>query len=183
MAKLVSKTYGEALFELALEESKLDVFMEETKALLQTLEQNPEFSKLMNHPKINKDEKIKVVQEVFDSRLSAELVGFIRLLITKDRYAEITDILEYFLSLVKAKQGIGVASVTSAEELSESQKKAVEEKLLATTGFKTMEMSYSVDKSIIGGLVIRIGDRIVDSSIQTRINELKKQLLKIQLSS
>jgi len=91
--------------------------------------------------------------------------------------------LEYFLSLVKAKQGIGVASVTSAEELSESQKKAVEEKLLATTGFKTMEMSYSVDKSIIGGLVIRIGDRIVDSSIQTRINELKKQLLKIQLSS
>lgn len=183
MAKLVSKTYGEALYELALEESKLDDFMEEVKVLLLALEQNPEFSKLMNHPKVGKDEKVEVVENVFGDKLDQEIVGFLRLLVLKDRYNEIEDILEYFLSKVKAEKGIGVAKVTSAQNLTDVQKKQIEEKLLETTSYQQMEMSYETDAALIGGLVIRIGDRVVDSSIQTKLNELKKQLMKIQLSS
>ena len=183
MAKLVSKTYGEALFELAMEESKLDVFLEEVKAVLLTLEQNPEFSKLMNHPKIDKDEKLAVIENVFGGRIDKELVGFLRLIVAKDRYDEIEGILGYFLDQVKAEKGIGVASVKSAGPLTDAQKKAVEERLLETTQFTQMEMTYEVDEALLGGLVIRIGDRVVDSSIQTKLNELKKQLMKIQLSS
>ena len=183
MAKLVSKTYGEALFELAMEESKLDDFMEEVKALLLTLEQNPEFSKLMNHPKIGKDEKLEVIENVFGGKMDKELVGFLRLIVSKDRYHETPDILRYFLSKVKAEKGIGVAKVTSAQALTDEQKKTIEDRLLETTQFKQMEMEYDINADLIGGLVIRIGDRVVDSSIQTKLNELKKQLMKIQLSS
>ncbi len=183
MAKLVSKTYGEALFELAVEESKLDAFYEEVSAIRLILEQNPEFSKLMNHPKIDKDEKLAVVENVFGGRIDKELVGFLRLIVAKDRYDEIADILAYFLDRVKTEKGIGVAFVKSAGPLTDAQKKAVEERLLETTQFTQMEMTYEVDPSLIGGLVIRIGDRVVDSSIQTKLNELKKQLMKIQLSS
>ena len=183
MAKLVSKTYGEALFELAVEETKLDVFMEEVKALLLTLEQNPEFSKLMNHPKIGKDDKLAVIENVFGGRLEKELTGFLRLIVSKDRYGEIEEILTYFLEQVKAEKGIGVARVKSAQALSDAQKKAIEKRLLETTRFKQMEITYDVDEALIGGLVIRIGDRVVDSSIQTKLNELKKLLMKIQLSS
>lgn len=182
MAKLVSKTYGEALFELAMEENKLDVFMDEVKALLQSIEENPEFSKLMNHPKIDKDEKLNVIEAVFGGRLDKELVGFLRLLVIKDRYVEVEEVLDYFLNLVKTEKGIGVAYVTSAVPLSQTQRSEVEKRLLETTSFKEMEMNFDVDESLIGGLVIRIGDRVVDSTVKTKLSELKKQLMKIQLA-
>ena len=183
MAKLISKTYGEAIFELAVSENKTDIFMEEIQMILQLMDENPQFADIMNHPKITKEEKLQVVAEVFKGRISDELTGFINIIVTKGRYSSIREILEYFLEQVKNLKGIGVAYVTSAVPLRQEQEKAVEEKLLETTGYKTMEMHYSVDKTLIGGLVIRIGDRVVDSSIATKLSTLEKQLLKIQLNN
>jgi len=58
----------------------------------------------------------------------------------------------------------------------------VEERLLETTGFVSLEMEYAVDESLLGGLVIRIGDRVVDSSIKTRLEEIRRDLMKLQLA-
>ena len=182
MARLVSTTYGDALFELAKEQNKIDDLAKEVKTVQTVLAQNPEFSKLMNHPKVGKDEKLQVVKEVFDKRADKELVGFLRLVVEKDRYADIDAILDYFIDRVKEEKGIGVAYVTSAVKLSEIQKKLVEEKLIETTKFKEMEMNFAIDETLIGGLVIRIGDKVVDSTIKTKLNELTKQLMNIQLA-
>lgn len=181
MAKLVSKTYGEALFELAVEEGKEDSFLEEIMELKNILRENPDFSKLMNHPKILKEEKQKVLNNVFQERISEELLGFLHLIISKDRYGEIDSILDYFIDEVKKLKGIGVAYVTTAIALNEAQKKEVEAKLLATTSFRKMEMHFQLEEEIIGGMVIRIGDRVVDSSIRTKLFEMQRQLLKIQI--
>jgi len=181
MAKLISKTYGEALFELAVSENKTDTFTEEIEAVLKVLKENPEFSDIMNHPKILKEEKLQIIETVFKGRISDELTGFIRLIVEKDRYRQIREIMQFFLDEVKSLKGIGVAYVSSALPLREEQKKQIEEKLLETTAFKSMEMHYQTEESLIGGLVIRIGDRVVDSSIRTKLSELKKQLMKIQL--
>jgi len=181
MAKLVSKTYGEALFELAVEEGKEDEFLSEILQLKDLLAVNPEFGKLMNHPKILKEEKLEVLEKVFDGRISKELLGFLHLIISKDRYGDIDSILDYFVDEVKRLKGIGIAYVTTASDLSEAKKKEVEAKLLSTTSFKKMEMHYQVDEDLIGGMVIRIGDRVVDSSIKTGLYELSRQLLKVQL--
>ncbi|MCR5249696.1 MAG: F0F1 ATP synthase subunit delta [Lachnospiraceae bacterium] len=182
MAKLVSATYGDALFSLACEENKVDSLYEEVKSLQKILEQNPDFSVLMNHPKVTKEEKEKTLEEVFGGRADAELVGFLKLLLRKDRYSELPAILAHFTAQVKEYRGIGVANITSPLELTDKQKKEIEAKLLATTKYKTMEMHYSVDKSLIGGLVIRIGDRVVDSSIRTKLEGLKRELGKIQIA-
>ena len=71
--------------------------------------------------------------------------------------------------------------MTTAVPLKDSQCKEVEKKLLDTTRYKSMEISYDVDASLIGGMVIRIGDRVVDSSIRTKLSELQKDLLKVQI--
>ncbi len=181
MAKLISKTYGEALFELAIEEQKLDVLFEEAKAVRDILRENADFGKLMGHPKIPREDKIKVAEEVFKGRVSEELTGFLVLIIEKDRSFEIDAILTYFIDRVKEEKHIGVAFVTTAVELDEATQTKIKKRLLETTKYKEMEMHYTVDASIIGGMVIRIGDRVIDSSITTKLNELKKQLLKIQL--
>ena len=182
MAKLISKTYGEALFELAVEENKTDIFMEEILAVRAAIKQNPDLSALMNHPKIVKEEKIQVMENIFKGRVSEELVGFLKLIISKDRYGEIDEILEYFLDKIKEFKGIGVAYVTTPFPLDEIKKSIVEDKLLETTSYNSMEMHFDVDATLIGGMVIRIGDRVVDSTIKTKLTELEKQLLKLQLA-
>lgn len=183
MAKLISKTYGDALFELAMEQDAADAFLEEVTALGQILKENGEFDKLMNHPKICKEEKVRVMEEVFRGRISEQLLGFLILVLQKDRYGDLGQIFQYFTERIKEARGIGVAYVTTAMELSEVQKKRIEEKLLQTTSYRRMEMHYRTDKALIGGLVIRIGDRVVDSSVRTKLEELKRQLYQIQLQS
>ena len=181
MAKLVSTTYGEALFELAVEEGREEEFLSEVAQLKSLLDENPDFGKLMNHPKILKEEKLKVLEEVFGGRISKELLGFLHLVVSKDRYGDIDAIMDFFTSEVKKLKGIGIAYVTTAADLNEAKKKEIEAKLLATTSFQKMEMHYQVDEDLIGGMVIRIGDRVVDSSVRTKLFELQRELLKVQL--
>ena len=100
----------------------------------------------------------------------------------KDRQNELSGILEYFIAKTKEYLKIGIVYVTTPMELSAQQKADVEKKLSDTTGFTTLEMNYSIDKSLIGGMVIRIGDRVVDTSIKTKLAELTKDLNKIQLA-
>lgn len=178
MAKLVSNTYGQALFELAVEEGKEELFLEEVGTLKEILSENPDFNRLMNHPKVLKEEKLAVLGQVFRGRISDELAGFLHLIVNKDRYGDIDAILDYYIDEVKKLKGIGIAYVTTAVALSEAKQKEVEEKLLSTTAYKQMEMHFQVDEELIGGMIIRIGDRVVDSSIQTKLFEMRRQLLK-----
>ena len=181
MAKLVSKTYGDALFELALEENKIDSLQEEVGVVLEVLADNQDLIKIMNHPKVSKEEKVALIEDIFKGRVSMELTGLMHMLAEKGRYGEIDDVLNYFLDCVKEHKNIGTAYVSTAVELTDAQKKAVEKRLLETTKYVEFEMHYSVDAALIGGMVIRIGDRVVDSSVQTKLYDLTRELTKIQL--
>lgn len=110
------------------------------------------------------------------------MLGFFHIVVTKDRYNDIPAIFDYFLRKVKEYKGIGTARVTSAIELSPEQKAAIKDRLLTITDYRSFEMEYQVDPGILGGLVIRIDDRVVDSSLKTQIGTLARQLSKIQLS-
>ena len=183
MAKLVSKTYGEALYEVAMESGadRAVSLMEEIRGVEEVLAANPQFDELMKHPGIPKQDKLKVVENVFKGRVSDELSGLVEVMVAKERYGELHAVFAYFTEQVKALQKIGTAYVTTAVELNENQKAAVESRLLETSGYEKMELNYEVDASIIGGMVIRINDRVVDSSVRTKLNGLTKQLLQIQL--
>ena len=183
MAKLVSSTYSQALFETGIEDGTLENLYEEAGVVLTVLEENPDFSRLMNHPKILREEKEQIVESVFKGRLSDEFTGFLKIIVANRRYGDIDSIIADFVRKVKEYKKIGVAYVTTPLELSEAQKEAVKQKLLDTTGYVSMEMNYQLDESLIGGMVIRIGDRVVDSSIKTKLEELKKELSSIQLNS
>ena len=182
MAKLVSKVYGDALFEEAIEKQEMDALFEEVKSLKKIFGENQDLAGLLDNPKISKEEKIGIVREVFNGRVSETLMSFLTVIVLKGRQKEITAICEYFISAVKEYKKIGVAHVTSAVELKEEQKSLLVEKLLGTTNYQEFELDYVIDPSLIGGLMIRIGDRVVDSSIKTQIYELRRSLLKVQLT-
>ena len=182
MAKIISKAYGEALFELALEKNELDSIAEQVNLLANAFAENPELIKLLSHPKINKEEKINVIESIFKGRMSDDIVGFLVIIVEKDRGSEIEDILKLFQAKVREYKKIGVALVTSAIELSTEQKQKVEQKLLQQTAYENFEVEYKVDESLIGGMIIRIGDRVVDSSIRSKLDNLTKELRKVSLA-
>lgn len=181
MAKLVSRTYGDALFELAIEEKKEDLFLSEAEAFLDVLRGDDELVRFMKHPKIVKEEKLKAGKAMFDQSFSREFAGFLFLLIQKDRFEETEKILEYFIERMKEYKKIGVAYVSTAVALSEEQKRKVTERLLETTDYETFEMNFKVDQELLGGMVIRIKDRVVDTSVKNKLRQLSKQLSALQV--
>ena len=181
MAKLVSRTYANALFELAVEENKTLPMLEEIIVLLEVIRTNDDFSDFMNHPKIPKEEKINVVKSVFEERLCREVTGLLITVVEKDRYSDIEDILEEIIIDIKEYNHIGTAYVTTAITLTDKEKKDIDERLLATTEYEKIECSYTVDEALIGGMVIQMGDKVVDSSIRTKLGKLERELMAIQL--
>ena len=132
--------------------------------------------------KIKKEEKEKVIENIFGECVSKDMTGLLVIMISKDRQVKIVETLKYFMDRVKEYKKIGVVSVSTARPLSDAQKEKVENKLRETTDYVSFEINYIVDESLIGGMVIRIGDRVVDSSIKTKIDEIAKNLRKIQLA-
>ena len=169
------------MFELSLEEKKVDALFEEAKVFLEVIRKDDELLKFMKHPKIVKEEKMKTGKEIFDKNFSGEFAGFLMILVQKDRFGEVEKILEYFIGRIKEYKKIGVAYVSTAAPLSESQKEKVEKRLLETTAYETFEMNYAVDEALLGGMVIRVGDRVVDTSIQNKLRDLSKQLSAIHV--
>ena len=168
MAKLVSKVYGDALFEAARDCGKMDEIFEEVQSIGVILEENAELQKILGNPRVMREDKEQMIETIFRGRVSNEIVELMKLMIEKGRYSKIDSVFEYFIGLVKEEKKIGIAYIATAVELSEAQKEAVMQRLLQTTKYESFEMNYQVDASLIGGMVIRIGDRVAsDLSWQT----------------
>ena len=163
MAKLVSKTYGDALFELALSKDVLKDIWDEVTAVGQIWKDNADLESLMEHPRIDIEEKVQLIKNIFEGRVSDIMTGFLVTVLEKGRASELENIFDYFTDRAREYYNIGVAYVTSAVELNDSQKKQVEPKL-------------------IGGMIIRIGDRVMDNSIRNKLNTLSRTLTGIQLN-
>ena len=103
------------------------------------------------------------------------------MLVQKGHYKETDQVFTYFIDRVKEYKKIGTAYVTSAMELTPQQKQAVEQKLLDTTKYVQFEIHYTTDPALIGGMVIRVRDRVVDGSVRTRLEHLTRDLERIQL--
>ena len=181
MAKSAITTYGEALFQIAVESSSCLPMLEEVTELKKILSDNPELGSVMLNPRFSKEEHSEIISNVFKGRIDDKLFSFLELLVNKGRYNYLEEILDYFVSRVKDHLHIGQASVTSAIEIDEEMKKRIKEKLLSTTDYKEIEIEYITDPSLIGGMVIRIKDRIVDNSVRTKIENISRDLHKIQL--
>ena len=178
MAKRVSSIYGNALFELAAEENKMDALLSEVQTLQQILLENADLLSLLNHPEVS---KLDLLKNIFSGRASDEILGFLNIIVEKDRQKDIPKIFEYFVDKAKEYKGIGKVKVVSATELSARQKEKLTKRLLETTKYTSFEVDYQVDPSVLGGLIIRIEDRVLDSSLKTQIEKLSKGLSKLSV--
>ncbi len=178
MAKLVSRTYSEALFEVALEEGKMDLFLDELSFVTETFKVHPEFFELFKTPLVRVDEKKKVIEEVFSGRLSKELNNFLKIIIDKRRGSFIQQIKEEYESIVNKHKGIVKAVAITAVPLSDEEKTKLKDKLSTLTG-KVVKLANKTDKDVIGGVLVKIGDKVIDGTIKGKLEEMTESLSQI----
>lgn len=181
MAKLVSKVYGDALFSLAVEEDNLDTLWDEVKVLSSVLEQDGEFIGILAHPEMTQEKSIALIKEAFEGKFSERMMGFLQVLVKKGRFGEILSILNHFDERAKEYKKIGVVYVTTPVELDATQKEKIESRLHETSGYESFEMNYVIDKALLGGIRIRIGNRVIDNTIQTKLEEMTRSLCKVRV--
>lgn len=180
MAELTARIYGESLLDVSEELGVTNQIQEELEALKGIFEENPELYAFYTSPKIAKDAKKEVFKSVFDQKLSPVVINFLNLLIDKRRTVECFDIIRMFDSLVNEKKGIveGVARV--AKPLSDETVAKLEKKLCDVTG-KNIKLKVVVDPAIVGGLRLKVGDSVIDTSVATQLREMKSSIDNIMI--
>lgn len=178
MAKLVSRTYSEALFEVALENDKLDVYSEEIKFVADSFKEYPEFYEIYVTPKINKDERKETVSAVFGDKVSKEVLNFIKMLVDKKRGSFIFDISKDFGEMVNNHKGIQDGIVESVIPMTEDELQKLGNELQKLTGTK-VNLTNVVNEKILGGILVRVGDRVIDGTVKSKLNNIKESLSQI----
>lgn len=173
MAGIVAQSYSDALFSLAQEEQKLDVYKEQLCFVNEQVQENKEFLRVLTHPKIHKEEKKTTIAEVFGDAIDHTLLNFLKLLIDKGRFQNLNDITKEFMKRYNEVNNIVVAYVRSAKELKEEEMKRLQE-MLEKKLSKHVELKCFVDPTLIAGLRIKINDMVLDNSALSRMENLKQ---------
>ena len=168
--------YARALYEVAVEENKLNEFGAELKSVTDTVYSQADLADFINHPRINAEAKKKVLGDIMPEQLSGSVHNFIMLLLDKRRESLLKEISKEFTAMSNAKQDIVEAEVTVAYPLSSEQEAKLVDKLSKSTG-KTVKIQTKIDKSIVGGVVVKMGDKLIDGSVTSKIKSLGKQLM------
>lgn len=170
----VARRYAEAAFEIARSEKALDAWQRDLVALGELLH-NAELRRLLEHPAVPYAEKEKVLRRVAGGDANPEAVNLVLLLVRRGRPGAIDRMLEHFAALVRRERGIALAEVRTALPLDDDQRDAVHGRLAELTG-EQVEMNEVVDESLIGGIAVRIGDRLYDASVRNRLARLRARL-------
>ena len=175
MAELISGRYARALFELALEKNCIDRYFDDVSLVFGCINGDKEFESVLKHPQISGDEKLEILTNAFKDKISDDILGLFSVALRKNREAELLDIMQTFIEKVKEYKGIVTAKIVSAKPLKGAQIQKIKEKLSQTLD-KQVDVEYSIDQRLIGGLQIYVCGRLIDNSIKTKLNGLKNQL-------
>ena len=176
MAQL-SRRYGTAIFELALERGNLNESLDQALFLKDVLKED-DCKAILTHPRISSNEKKSFLDEAFKNHVSTDLMGLLHLSIDKSREEYIIPILTEFITMSKRSLRKATAVVVSAVPLKEEQKAALSA-LLSRKLNKQVEIDVRVDPAVIGGLHIQVDGYYIDRTIRTRLQELKLSMTEV----
>jgi F-type H+-transporting ATPase subunit delta len=168
-----ARRYAQAVFEIAQAEGREDEWDEEL-AFLAEFFGDPEAQSWLSNPSVPATDKDALIQRAMESN-SEEVRNLARLLVNRGRPGIAGAILQAYRSRLDEARGIIHAIVTTAVPVSDSDLAAIHEKLTDMTG-QQVKMETSIDPSIIGGIVVRIGDKLIDGSTRSRLLQLKRRL-------
>jgi F-type H+-transporting ATPase subunit delta len=168
--------YAGTLLEMASERQQADTVAADLVSLQDVLSQNPTFCEFLRDPSVSESEKAATLKKVFDGKIVPLLGYFLQLLNAKRRLGEINQIAATYKDLLDQQSGKIEVDVTVAAKLSTDELEQVRQKVSAALKKDAVIHQY-VDESIIGGMVLRVQDQLIDASVKTQLAAMKRQLL------
>lgn len=169
----IARRYARALMSVAEEQKAVDATADDLALIGRALASSRELHLLFASPVVSEGKKITVVRELFGTRIGPVTASFIELLIRKHRVVQLQEVIAQFLALRDELRGVIGVDVTAAVAIETKQEKALVKELERRTG-KTVALRLAKDPAIMGGLVIKIGDTVLDSSIRHQLARLRE---------
>lgn len=172
----VSKRYAKALFSLGREEGRIEEYGKDLSAFADFFQSDPEFARAVSNRIFGLEERKRVLKAVLDrSGLSRSIRNFLNVLLDKNRIGVVGVITEYYGKLMDEAANIARAEVLVPKPLKSDALNRLKEKLVEMTS-KQVRIEVREDPSLIGGIVVKIGDLVLDGSVKTQLRSLKESL-------
>jgi F-type H+-transporting ATPase subunit delta len=176
----MSGRYAQALFALSQESSSTDQVAADLKNFLEMVSSSEDLQRFIKSPVFTSEEQVKALGAILlKAGIAGTAANFLKLVASKRRLFAITDMIRDFNILSDAKKGISRAEVTVAEPLKDDHVAALKEALAQVSGGKTVEIAVKVDPAILGGLIVKLGSRMVDASLKTKLNSIRTRMKEV----
>lgn len=180
MATLIGNRYASSVFEVGMELGKIEDFFKELNYVYNVFKSEEKLFQIFTHPRISKDEKKSLINEVFTNNISDEVFNFLFIIIDKRREKNLFDIIVEYNNIYDEYNGIidvVVVTAVTMEESAINKLQAILENKLS----KKIRISNEVDKSIIGGVLLKIDDKIVDDTLINRLRSMETSIKNISI--
>ena len=178
MINVIADRYAQALFEVGEETQTTSELYQELSELVKILNENNDFYSFLKSPLISCEDKKTVMQNIFENQLSDSMNNFLKIVIDKDRMSVIEKIKESYKSLLNDKNNVLEGTAITAVALSEEEIKDLE-KNLSKKYNKNVTLTNVVDETILGGVLVKLGNEEIDGTVRTRLSNIKKQLSQV----
>ncbi len=168
----ISSEYAKALFMLAMEKECSKDYKDALELVSGVFEENPVYIDFLSTFAIPLEERLNALEKAFSDSVPRDVLSFLKILCEKKHIAEFSECAEQYIAMYNEMDKISNAKVISAVELTESEKASLKEKLEKTNGNKVI-IDYVIDESILGGLIVEVDGKIMDSSLKKHLKEIK----------
>ena len=170
---LISDRYASALYDLATENKVVDFVLENLNFLKNIINENKELQLVIKSPLIISSDKLEIILKLMSEQSFNKLsITFLKVISNNKRFSSLPSIILQFININAQKRGDILADVTSADDLSDHQQENIKEQLRKILGEK-LSLNFKIDKNIIGGLIVKVGSKMIDTSLANKINKLK----------
>ncbi|MCP8617443.1 F0F1 ATP synthase subunit delta [Salirhabdus salicampi] len=173
---VIAKRYAVALFQLGQEKSILDRLEEELLTVRNVFQENDQLLPFFKHPRIDADKKKKVLSDAFQ-KFSPEVTHTLHLFIDRHREEVIPSFIDRFVEMTNEARGIAEADVYTARELKEEEASALQEVFAKKLNKKSLRIRTVIDPTLLGGVKLKIGNRIYDGSVSGKLARIERNLV------
>lgn len=177
MYEYLDKRYALALYTVADEKGKVEEYLDELRQIVLIMKTDTEFLKVIKHPKISTSTKKKMFINIFKGRIDEEVLSFLLILIEKDRILYTEEKLKEMEKIYLERNNTLLVEVKTVIPLNETERENLRVKL-SNMYDKKILFDEKLDKNIIGGVYIRVGDDVIDGTIKNKLDEMKKLMFK-----
>jgi F-type H+-transporting ATPase subunit delta len=168
--------YAQALFSLGQSQNLIDQMSGDVSLILQALSGSEELNAFFGNPFIKDDVKKGVIRQMFGDSIHSYTQNFLQLLVDRRRITFLAGICKEFQAQVRKLNGTVLAEVTSAIELNDGQQQAIRERVIGLTGARQVELKIHLDPNLIGGVIIKTGSQVIDSSLRGQLRRFAYRL-------